>query len=51
MSTNWYSAVDLFIDFIFFLDILLRFNMSFYDSDGNEIIDRIIIAKNYAFKV
>ena len=46
-NEGWgYVYYDLVIDFIFFLDILIRFNMPIY-SKGRFITDRKQIAMNY----
>jgi hypothetical protein len=43
----WYKALDMGGNIIFFLDILVMFNTSYYDYNGEEIQNRWLIAKNY----
>ena len=33
-SISWYSWLDIFINFLFFIDIIAQFNTGFYDSEG-----------------
>ena len=33
-SISWYSWLDIFINFLFFIDIITQFNTGFYDSEG-----------------
>lgn len=46
----WYSVSDIFINFLFFIDILIQFNTGFYDSEGQMVRDRREIAKRYMFR-
>eukprot|EP00359_Climacostomum_virens_P000024 CAMPEP_0204896630 /NCGR_PEP_ID=MMETSP1397-20131031/275_1 /ASSEMBLY_ACC=CAM_ASM_000891 /TAXON_ID=49980 /ORGANISM="Climacostomum Climacostomum virens, Strain Stock W-24" /LENGTH=636 /DNA_ID=CAMNT_0052064271 /DNA_START=244 /DNA_END=2154 /DNA_ORIENTATION=+ len=45
-STWWYF--DVFVDFTFVLDFLINFNTGFYDSEGELVLNRNAIARNYA---
>ena len=43
-------AVDFFIDFLFFVDILLNTCTAYYDDDYEMVLDRKQIIRNYAKK-
>jgi hypothetical protein len=45
--TMWWHAAEYFIEAIFVIDVLVHFNTSEYDKDGNEVFDYIHIAKSY----
>lgn len=45
--TTWWKAVEYIIEAIFALDVLIHFNTSVYDKDGNEIFDYKHIALDY----
>ena len=49
-SISWYSWLDIFINFLFFIDIITQFNTGFYDSEGQMVRDRKEIAKRYMFR-
>ena len=42
------SGMDWFIDFIFFLDLLLNFNTAYVDKFGHLVTSRAAIARHYA---
>jgi hypothetical protein len=46
-SFNYYT-IDLVFTCIFFLDILINANTTFYDTDGEEIFEKGRIVRNYA---
>jgi len=47
MQEGWFAIFNNFIDFLFFLDILVTFRTAFIDSLGNEISEPCMIAKSY----
>ena len=47
---NWYLTADIIINILFIIDILVQFNTSFYNAEGEEIRDRKEIATRYMFK-
>jgi len=46
LSDTW-TAVHYFIDFSFFVDIVIIFNSAYYDENFNLVQDRKLIARNY----
>ena len=42
-----FQAFDFAVDSLFFVDILINFNTTYYNKDGREIYNRCKIAKNY----
>ena len=49
LETNTAKILNRIIDIFFGLDILISFRTTYDDSDGNEITDGCMIAKNYFF--
>lgn len=47
----WWNAVENFIEAVFALDVLVHFNTSLYDSDGNEVFDYKHIAIDYLSEI
>mmetsp|Transcript_33730 Transcript_33730/g.32766 ORF Transcript_33730/g.32766 Transcript_33730/m.32766 type:complete len:154 (+) Transcript_33730:166-627(+) len=50
-AETWYTTLDLVVNIVFGLDIVVNFNTSFYDPDGNEVFERKKIAINYMTKI
>ena len=44
---RWYVSVNFFIDFLFFLDIIVNFMTAFHRDNHELIDDRCEIVKNY----
>ena len=44
---NWYKSSDMFITICFAIDIFFAFNTSYFSVDGEEIIERKLIATRY----
>lgn len=44
---TWWHVFEYTIEFFFALDVIIHFNTTLYDSDGNEIFDRKHIAVDY----
>ena len=49
-EVKWYYATDVIINILFIIDIIVQFNTSFYNQEGEEIRDRKEIATRYMFK-
>lgn len=45
--TAWWHIFEYVVEFFFVLDLLVTFNTTLYDSDGNEVFDRKHIAIDY----
>ncbi len=45
--TIWWKAVEYFIEVVFAIDVLVHFNTSLYNTDGNEVFDYKHIALDY----
>ena len=45
--TVWWHDIEIIIEVIFGIDVLVHFNTSEYDEDGNEIFDYKHIATSY----
>lgn len=46
-ESNYYAAVDLAINLLFFIDIVLGFMTTNFDAQGQEVRDHKLIAKKY----
>jgi hypothetical protein len=46
-ETKWWEDIELLIEIMFAVDVLVHFNTSVYDKDGNEIFDYKYIAIHY----
>ena len=48
-QNDYYNIVNLVGTCLFFFDILINLNTTYYDHDGEEIHDKRLIMKNYVF--
>ena len=46
-QTPWFQGFNYFIDFAFFIDILVNFRTTYFNKDGDEIFSPKDIAKRY----
>lgn len=46
-ESKWWKPVESFIEAFFCLDVLVHFNTSIYDHDGNETFSKMHIAHHY----
>lgn len=46
-SSTWWHSLEAIIEVFFCLDVLIHFNTTVFDSDGNEVFSRNHIAMDY----
>jgi hypothetical protein len=49
--TMWWKATEMIIEVLFAIDVLVHFNTSVYDKDGNEIFEYKHVAIDYLFEL